>query len=310
MEPREQPSSDHRSYLEFFLETSITGNINLGKPGELHGPYEDKEIAPYAMEHALGFKPTFNAYIRSSQMCGTCHVVNLPIVDRPEPGGEGQLAAAEQNPAFKDFHHHVEQATYLEWLNSEFQNEVGGENPKAKSCQDCHMARQCHDDDEGLHLDHFETRIAAIQDNTYPDAENLASREELEVRRRTEGFSRHNFTGLNVFLVEMFNQFDDVLGVRKFDFMTGSQKDIAHAVADFRRQANHEVATVEVEARVGEGRELTAKVNVHNLVGHRFPSGVGFRRAFLELLVLEKPAGPDADEKVIWSSGAPMSWGC
>ena len=37
-----------------------------------------------------------------------------------------------------------------------------------------------------------------------------------------------------------------------------------------------------------------------NLTGHRFPSGVGFRRAFIELLVIEKQ---DERQRLVWSSG-------
>ena len=42
---------------------------------------------------------------------------------------------------------------------------------------------------------------------------------------------------------------------------------------------------------------LNARVTVISRVGHKFPSGVGFRRAFLEFSVL------DVDNKVLWSSG-------
>ena len=56
MQPREQPADDHRHYLEFFLDTSITGNIHVGNANELHGPFEDKEISPYSMEHASGLQ--------------------------------------------------------------------------------------------------------------------------------------------------------------------------------------------------------------------------------------------------------------
>ncbi len=305
MQPREQPADDHRHYLEFFLETSITGNLHVGNPNELHGPFEDKEISPYSMEHALGFKPKHNSYIKSSRMCGTCHVVNLPIVDKPlEPGEEAdELVAAEQNPLFKKYHHHVEQATYLEWLNSEFENEFDTENPKAKTCQDCHMSKDYHNDDLALHLEKIVTRIAAIQDDTFPDAENLAEQKELLVRLRKEGYARHNFRGLNVFLLEMFNQFDDLLGVRKYDFMTGSKEDIPHAVADFMRQAKNDVATLEIESSVNDANELIATVQVQNKVGHRFPSGVGFRRAFIEFLVIEQPTEEGAEERIVWSSG-------
>ena len=101
----------------------------------------------------------------------------------------------------------------------------------------------------------------------------------------------------------MFNQFDDVLGVRKFDFMTGSQSDIPHAVDDFVRQAAHDTAALDVESSVNDANELVAKVTVRNKVGHRFPSGVGFRRAFLEFLVIEAPTDEDAEERIVWASG-------
>lgn len=308
MQPREQPAGDDRPYLQYFLETSITGNIHVGNPNELHGPFKDEEISPYSMNHALGFKPKYNPYIKSSQMCGTCHVVNLPIVDRPVQAGEepNELIRSEQNPLFKKYHHHVEQATYLEWLNSEYENEFNPDNPKAKTCQDCHMSQNYHNDELALHLDRIETRIAAIQDDTYPDAENLAELKELKVRLRKEGYARHNFRGLNVFLLEMFNQFDDVLGVRKYDFMTGSQLDIPHAVADFMRQASQEVADLHVESSFDNQHELISRVTVKNKVGHRFPSGVGFRRAFLEFLVIERPEAGETQEdkgRIVWSSG-------
>lgn len=302
MQPRPQPADDSRPYLQFFLETSITGRFHLGDPDELHGPFEDKEISPYSMEHALGFKPKHNPYIKSSRMCGTCHVVNLPIVDRPADH-EDSLIAAEQNPFFKKYHHHVEQATYLEWLNSEFENEVDPDNPKARTCQDCHMSRDYRHEGLELDVDRLETRMAVIQDATYPDAENLAEHDELNVRVRKEGYARHNFRGLNIFLVEMFNQFDDVLGVRKYDFMTGSQDDIKHAVDDFVRQARHETADIEVAAEIDDGRNLSAVVEVRNKTGHRFPTGVGFRRAFIELLVVERSVSKDKPERLVWSSG-------
>jgi hypothetical protein len=41
-------------------------------------------------------------------------------------------------------------------------------------------------------------------------------------------------------------------------------------------------------------------VEVTSKVGHRFPSGVGFRRAFLELLVVRER---DGGEEIVWGSG-------
>ena len=35
------------------------------------------------METTLGVVPKHNPFIQSSRMCGTCHVINLPVVDWP-----------------------------------------------------------------------------------------------------------------------------------------------------------------------------------------------------------------------------------
>ena len=213
-----------------------------------------------------------------------------------------ELLRSEAVPLFRKFHHHVEQATYLEWLNSEYENEINEKNPNARSCQDCHMARGLKDERHGLDIPQIQTRIAAIQDTTYPDAENLAPHDRLKVRIRDEGYRRHNFSGLNVFLLELFNQFDDVLGVRKVDFMTGSKGGIGHAVDDMARTARDDVATLDVQADWQGPNRVTARVVVRNKVGHRFPSGVGFRRAFLELVVVES-ASAGGPERVVWASG-------
>ena len=71
------------------------------------------------------------------------------------------LAAADSVAAFRGFHHHVEQATYLEWLNSEFETEFTPDNPLGRSCQQCHMS----DTVDGRPT---RSRIAAVQDATYP----------------------------------------------------------------------------------------------------------------------------------------------
>jgi hypothetical protein len=93
-----------------FLKTRITGNFTTGNPAELFGPYEDKEIVTDPMNNSLAIKPKHDSYIKSSRMCGNCHTINLPLMDNPD---------ADPNKP------HLEQVTYLEWLNSGYQNEVG-----------------------------------------------------------------------------------------------------------------------------------------------------------------------------------------
>ncbi|MCA9129403.1 MAG: cytochrome P460 family protein [Planctomycetales bacterium] len=308
MQPRPQPEGDQSNYLEHFLRTSITGNFYLGKPNEIYGPFKDDVLAPYIMEHSIGIRPKYSTYLQSSQLCGTCHTVNLPVVNWEKENGEthNDLMLAEPNPELRDFHHHVEQATYLEWLNSEYENEFDAGNPKAKTCQQCHMSRGIRDVAAGIDIPQIRTAIATVQDTSYPDAENLAEHKELNVRRRDEGYARHNFRGLNAFMVEMFNQFDDILGVRKHDYMTGSKTDLSHSMDDFVRQAREETATIGVKADWNADL-LEATVEVCNLAGHRFPSGVGFRRAFVELLVIDESQLPE--EQIVWSSGRTNSLG-
>lgn len=308
MQPRVQPANDRRPYLQYFLETSITGNFHLGGKGELYGPFKDDDIAPYAMEHATGLKPKHGSFLKSSQLCGTCHTVALPSIDKPLTASDSEHQSddslkSETVPLFRKFHHHLEQATYLEWLNSEYENEINPQNPKARSCQDCHMARGLKDERHGLDIAQIQTRIAAIQDTTYPAAENLAPQDRLQVRMRNDGYRRHNFSGLNAFMLEMFNQFDDVLGVRKTDFMTGSTEDVTNAVNDMVRTARNDVAALEVTAHWHEANQLEAQVVVKNKVGHRFPSGVGFRRAFLELSVVQPATAEGSSERILWASG-------
>ena len=145
------------------------------------------------------------------------------------------------------------------------------------------------------------TQIATIQDTTYPTAENEASPEEIYVPLRNN-YKRHEHVGLNVFLLEMFNQFPSILGVDKTDYMTSATTGNALALENMVRQAQEETIDLNVAVTSFENNVLTTDVTVTNKTGHRFPSGVAFRRAFLEFLVLY-------ENDVIWGSGRTNSAG-
>jgi len=68
-------------------------------------------------------------------------------------------------------------------------------------------------------------------------------------------------------------------------------------------QAAKRTAEISIEDVSRDGKTLRAKVKVTNRAGHKFPTGVGFRRAFIEFNVL------GADDQVIWSSGHTNSAG-
>ena len=56
----------------------------------------------------------------------------------------------------------------------------------------------------------------------------------------------------------MFKQFDDVLGVEKTDFMTGSKEGVQHAIDDMARTARQDVASLQVTAEHDGPGRLTA----------------------------------------------------
>jgi hypothetical protein len=62
-------------------------------------------------------------------------------------------------------------------------------------------------------------------------------------------------------------------------------------------QASNATSAITVDSAALETGELRASVTVTNKTGHKFPSGVGFRRAFVDFSVL------DAAGNVLWESG-------
>jgi mono/diheme cytochrome c family protein len=273
--------------LAYVLEHKNTGLFDVGKPDVLHGPFHNDTIATHPMNESLGAKPVFAAITTSAHMCTSCHSINLPIIDAPD----------KIHPIVPAMAHDVEQNTYVEWVNSRFQTE---RMPRAgaQSCQDCHMPAGVANQRLDVNQTAIQTRIALVEDESYPQAEHAAPIDQITVHYRQKGFRRHELLGLNAFLLRTFQvqPNTDVLGVRLPDYMSGSSTDLEDAIGNVVYQARHASAKLDLATRVDSGA-LVATVGVTNLTGHRFPTGVGFRRAFIELVV-EDPAG-----NVVWSSG-------
>jgi hypothetical protein len=145
----------------------------------------------------------------------------------------------------------------------------------------------------------YRSKIAAIQEyDNFPQAEHTLPASDIDLPVRS-GFGKHTLVGLNVYLLKMAWQFPDVLGIRKSDPMltdTGIDS-IPTAEGAMLDQAINRTATVTVGDVRSESGSLSARVTVVSKVGHKFPSGVGFRRAFVQFSVL------DVNNKVLWSSG-------
>lgn len=112
------------------------------------------------MKNALGLTPKHDPFIKSSRLCGSCHVVNLPNVDQPVPSDQRTMLDDLPNSSlFRPFKHTIEQATYLEWLNSAYQDEYPAFNKTpghAQSCQGCHMPEGFTSADGKIHVDRLQ----------------------------------------------------------------------------------------------------------------------------------------------------------
>jgi hypothetical protein len=257
------------------LPETFTARFKLGPVNEIYGPYQHK-VSTYSMKSAIGMEPkaTEQNQIESSKLCGSCHTIDLPVFE-----ASGKQATRNGQPAT-----FFEQTTYLEWLNSSFVNQ---------SCQSCHMQN----DYKGNPLSY---KIANIEDNEFPAINFRAPDKDITLVKRDD-YHRHTLLGINIFALEMFRQFRSELGLYQEDPMLRSPSTtvpgIDTAIATSLESASDKSAQVEVKA-FGRNRDhLYADVQITNLVGHNFPSGVGFRRAFVDFQVL------DENGRVLWESG-------
>lgn len=81
--------------------------------------------------------------------------------------------------------------------------------------------------------------------------------------------------------------------------MSGLENDLPNAIDNMALQGKAASADLDLSLRI-KGREPRADVTVTNKAGHRFPSGVGFRRLFLQVKVYESVGGRN---RLVWGSG-------
>ncbi len=260
---------------------TFTGSFFVGPADTLYGPF--REPKPKPMQNALGIEPVHGEAISTSELCGTCHTVHLPVLH-----GDSVLGYT------------YEQTTYAEWAFSDYRTGTSPDGPlpfgpgrRARSCQDCHLPAT---DGNGAS---YRSKIAGIEESrNFPETDYRLPRADIDLEVR-EGFARHTLVGLNIFFVKMSQQFPDILGIRTQDpMLVGRGLDplllTERAMLDQASQATAAISLGPVEFG---GRSLRVPVKVVSKTGHKFPSGVGFRRAFIEFSVLNEQG------EVVWASG-------
>lgn len=265
---------------------TFTGLFNTLSATEMVGPYSD-DLKTLPMRNALGITPDGEDYIRESRLCGTCHTVILPRI--PEgfargagPDDEIPVLARTHDPESSIESGH-EQTTFPEWQNS-------GYPARGLQCQGCHMPNAI----DGRPI---QTRLAVIE-GPIPDIRNALPDGAIELPVRSD-YGRHTLVGLNYTVLGLFRQFPDILGglpdtawgdpdrVPAIELSLAETQGLAASAAQI---------AIEGPPRM-RGGALETQVRVRSLAGHKFPSGVGFRRLWIELGVL------DAEGRPIWTSG-------
>jgi hypothetical protein len=273
--------SCHHIPGQLFEPSVYTGQFAVGPPDEIYGPYQSPQ-ATIAMKNAIGAIPTFSRPFKDAGLCASCHTIELPVFDR-----NGRQVLDDQGKPKSEF----EQTTNFEWANSTFLF--------TRQCQQCHLP----DTYRGTDLSF---KIANIEDNTFPPVPGEGPSTRLPDSALTvpvrNSYGRHQLNGINLFVLEMFDQFRTDLGLFKVDpNLPSSIRDQISgqktAVAEGVLQAQTATATVAVTSVSTADATLTANLMVKNLAGHNFPSGVSFRRAFVNFQVL------DAGGAVLWASG-------
>lgn len=163
--------------------------------------------------------------------------------------------------------HVVEQGPYLEWQLSEFADVV--------SCQDCHLP---HESEDGVPIG---TKIAR----------NPAGTDFPSIDARVP-YGRHLLVGGNTLVLGILRDWADILNP------LASESAFNATIEATRAQLGDRSARLTLGDVAIDGDELAFSAEIAVLAGHKLPTGIPLRRAWLHAKVR------DADGAVLFESGS------
>lgn len=210
-----------------------SGNVIYTPLAVAYGPFEKPFEAP--MQEFANMIPVYSPHINHAGLCSGCHTLLTESVDL-----EGEYTGQT----------FVEQATYHEWLNSEFAD--GSNNPI--TCQGCHMPR-------------IEQPVILSANHTF-----------LPPRYP---YGKHELVGGNTFMLKLMKQHRDVLEI------PANEVHFDTVIARTERILKQQTLDLELTMASQDGDTAFFNVLLANKAGHKFPSGYPSRRAFIEFVVLK-----------------------
>lgn len=234
------------------------------------GPYRYPEAGIGSPPHAYRWSPS----VKQSEFCGSCHDVSSPVLASGPARTLIDSAGLDTGIAFPL------ERSFSEWRASEFADIVfvdgfAFEEPQndlqryGQTCQTCHMP-----------VSQDPTAMACQQND--PGS-------------RSGRLPQHLFVGANTWVLDLIkNLYAGPAGLNReieIDQSIGRARDLlTQASADL---------SLSLDPFTGPGNALTARVRVHNLAGHKLPTGYGEgRRMWLQV------EARDGNGGLIYQSGA------
>ena len=214
-----------------------SGNINYDPSGNVYGPF-DKLFTP-PMVDLVGITPVYSERINDAGICAGCHTLLTNSVDL-----EGNLTGGT----------FVEQATYHEWLNSQYDD--AGAMPT--TCQSCHMPR-------------------------IPEPVIISANYSGLTPRSP--YAIHELTGANVFMLNILKENTEMLDIR------ASAENFDATIEATLKHLQEESLELDISLAGLTSDTVFYQLDMTNIVGHKFPSGYPSRRVFIEFVVLNDANG-------------------